>query len=118
MICVLMPYRTKLSLSAPSVHHLRMLQECTYASMRPAGPAPTTRTSLKKAPYPDNDPFVALVALVALKLPVSALWEVEGIDSVVRPGAILTAFGWSGGLLVVLDDGERFMKGHIDGDML
>lgn len=42
------------------------------------------------------------------------------MDSVVRPGAILTTLGWTEGLelLLVLDDGERFMKDHIDGDIL
>ena len=35
-----------------------------------------------------------------------------------RLGAILTTLGCKGGLLVVLDDGERFMKDHIDGAML
>lgn len=83
--------------------------------MRPAGPAPTTKTSLRKVSYPVDQP---LAALAPVELPVSVLCEVEGTDSVVRPGAIFTTLGCKGGLLVVLEDGERFMKDHIDGAML
>jgi hypothetical protein len=56
--------------------------------------------------------------LAAVELPVSLLCEVEGTESVARPGAILTTLGYSGGLLLVLEAGDRFMKDHIDGDML
>jgi hypothetical protein len=111
-----MPYRTKLSLVVQSaIDGIFWETGCTYASMRPEGPAPTTRTSLKNASYP----FELLVTmLAAVELPVSLLCEVEGTESVARPGAILTTLGYSGGLLLVLEAGDRFMKDHIDGDML
>jgi hypothetical protein len=85
--------------------------------MRPAGPAPTTNTSLRKVSYPVAHP---LAALAPVELWVSKLFEVEGTESAVTPGAILMTLGWTGGLelVLVLDDGERFMKGHIDGAIL
>lgn len=49
----------------------------------------------------------------------SKLLAVDGTDSVVvRPGDMAVVLVCDGGLLLVLEAGERFMKDHIDGAIL
>jgi hypothetical protein len=78
----------------------------TYASISPAGPAPTTTTSLRKLWYP---PASSLAAVI------EELGVLKRLESAANPGAIFCSLLPDAREPVVdavdeLVDGERFMK--------